>query len=366
MVDMSDDELARWEVAGELPDLPDAEPVDLEVQGEFIVYQSDDGRTRVQLKQVDGTVWMTQVQIARLFETSRTNVVEHAGNIYREGELQESATCRDFRQVRSEGSRTVTRSVRFYNLDMILAVGYRVRSPRGAQFRRWASTVLHEYLAKGFAMDDERLKDPKGRDYFDELLERIRDIRASEKRFYQKVRDVFTTAVDYDPKSALAREFFAQVQNKMTFSVTGSTAAELIVERADSAKPNMGLTSWKGDRVRKQDVTIAKNYLNEEEARELNQMVSGLLDTAEARAQRRLTTTMQDWATFVDSFVALTGGAVLQGRGKTSHRFMETLAHRHYEDFDSARRARELATAEEDHFAEIEHLRQTGEGLDRP
>ena len=367
---MSDDDLdPRWWPVGDVPvlaDDEDGEPADIEVQGEFIVYQSEDGRTRIQLKQVDETVWMTRGQIAQLFETTPQAISHHVVSIYDSQELAPASTRKQLLHVRDEGPRRVERTMTFYSLDMILAIGYRVRSPRGTQFRRWANTVLHEYLIKGFAMDDERLKDPKGHDYFDELLERIRDIRASEKRFYQKVKDVFATAIDYDPKSPLAREFYAQVQNKMTFSVTGSTAADLIMERADPAKPNMGLTSWNGNRVRKADVTIAKNYLTEGEIRDLNQMVSGLLDTAEARAQRRQATTMKAWGDFVDSYVSLTGGTVLQGRGRTSHTSMETAAHGRYADFVTARKARELAAAEEDHFAEIEHLRQTGEGLDRP
>lgn len=248
---------------------------------------------------------------------------------------------------------------------MILAIGYRVRSPRGTQFRQWASTVLHEYLIKGFTLDDRRLKDPKGRDYFDELLERIRDIRASERRFYQKVKDIFTTAIDYDSSSETARSFFAQVQNKLTYSVTGHTAAELIVQRADAAEPNMGLTSWSGRHVIKADVTTAKNYLTQDEIVALNQVVSGMLDTAETRARQRQAMTMSDWVLFVDSFIVLTGGQVLQGSGRVSHGEMKAVTETRYANFDAARRARTLAQADADHFAEIEHLRETGEGLGR-
>ncbi|MCG6204601.1 virulence RhuM family protein [Rhodopseudomonas sp. HC1] len=216
----------------------------------------------MQLRLVDGTVWLTQAEIALLFETTPQNITQHLSAIYQQGELTPEATCKQSLQVRLEGERQVRRTTNLYNLAAILAVGYRVRSARGVQFRRWATEVLNDYLVKGFVMNDERLKDPAGFDYFDELLERIRDIRASEKRFYQKVRDLFAaTSADYDPKAATAKTFFASIQNKLVFAITGTTAAELIVARADPSRPNMALTSWKGERVRKGDVTISKNYL---------------------------------------------------------------------------------------------------------
>jgi hypothetical protein len=231
-------------------------------QGELMLYRTEDGRDTFQLRVEDGSVWMTQAEIAALFENTPQNVTQHLKVVYDEGELSVESTCKDFLQVRQEGGRQVKRTTKLYNLQAILAVGYRVRSERGTQFRRWATTTLNEYLIKGFVMDDERLKQPGGFDYFDELLERIRDIRTSEKRFYQKVRDLFAlTSADYNAKTASASLFFKTIQNKMVFAATGQTAAELIVARADPARPNMALTAWKGERVRKGDVTTSKNYL---------------------------------------------------------------------------------------------------------
>lgn len=349
-------------------DLPggtgDLEALDeVELQGDFIVYRTADGKTRVQLRPVDGTVWLTQAQMADLFETSSQSISRHIKNIYADQELEPDPTIKDLVHVRSEGGRKVERSLSYYSLDVVLAVGYRVRSPRGAQFRRWANTVLHEYLVKGFAMDDERLKDPAGLDYFDELLERIRDIRASEKRFYQKVKEVFATAVDYDPRSDLAKVFYATVQNKMTHSITGRTAAELILDRADPQTPNMGLTAWKGSRVRKADVTVAKNYLREDELSDLNRVSSALLDLAEDRARQRKQTTMADWAQFVDDYLRFTGREVLQNAGSVSRRAMEGQVSRRYQAFDEARKKQELQASEEDHFDEIESIARSGEGL---
>ena len=246
-------------------------------EGELILYRTQDGFAEIQLRAIDGTVWLTQAEMAQLFETSPQAITQLIKAIYSEGELAEEATCKEFLQVRTEGGRQVQRSLKAYRLDMILAVGYRVRSQRGTQFRQWATTALQEYLVKGFVVNDQRLKDPSGYDYFDELLERIRDIRASEKRFYQKVRDVFAmTSSDYDSKSDTAQVFFQTIQNKMMFAVTGRTAAELIVARANAVQPNMGLTSWKGVRVRKGDVIVAKNYLGQEELSELNTTRAGL------------------------------------------------------------------------------------------
>jgi len=241
-------------------------------EGELILYRTEDGKAAIQLRAVEGTVWLSQAEIAALFDTTPQNITLHLRNVQSEGELDVEATCKDRLQVQIEGERGVQRRVRVYSLDAILAVGYRVRSPRGVQFRRWASTVLREYLVKGFAMNDERLKEPGGLNYFDELLARIRDIRASEKRFYQKVRDIFkATSVDYDATEEAAKTFFATIQNKLVFAVTGRTAAELIVARADPAKPNMALTSWKGDRVRKGDITVSKNYLDGKEIASLSE-----------------------------------------------------------------------------------------------
>jgi hypothetical protein len=289
------------------------------MSGELILYTTEDGSTAIKLRAEDGTVWLTQRQMAELFDTGVPSVNENIKSIYNEGELVPEATIREFRIVRQEGKRTVTRDIDHYNLDMILAVGYRVRSHRGTQFRQWATTHLREYLIKGFVMDDARMKEPGGWDYFDELLQRIREIRASEKRFYQKVRDLFATAVDYDPKSDQAQMFFKRVQNKMLWAVTGHTAAELIAGRADEGLPNMGLKSWKGNRVRQQDVVIAKNYLGATEIDELNRIVVMYLDFAELQAMSRKTVTMNEWADKLDAFLAFNERDVLNHPGKISH-----------------------------------------------
>lgn len=324
--------------------------------GEIVLYTTEDGLASVQLRAVEGTVWLSQGEIAGLFATTKQNVSLHIRNILDEGELLEEATVKEFLTVRREGDREVSRRVVHYNLDMILAVGYRVRSPRGTQFRSWATTVLSEYLVKGFAMDDARLKDAPQWDYFDELLERVRDIRASEKRFYQKVRDIFATAVDYDSKSDAAKRFFAIVQNKMLFAVTGKTAAELISARADAGSPNMGLTAWAGARVRKGDVTVGKNYLDGAEVEELNRIVSMYLDFAEDQARRRREMTMAEWADRLDAFLAFNDRELLTGAGKLRKAVADKLAEERYTEFDAARRRAELDAADAADFAAIEQL----------
>ncbi|MGE5512913.1 MAG: virulence RhuM family protein [Bacteroidota bacterium] len=335
-------------------------------EGEVIIYRTDDGADELQLRLVDGTVWLTQAEIATLFETTSQNITQHIRGVYDEGELTEEGTCKQFLQVRQEGKRQVRRTVRLYNLKMILAVGYRVRSPRGAQFRRWATETLNEYLVKGFVMNDERLKDPAW-DYFDELLERIRDIRASEKRFYQKVRDLFAqTSSDYDKTSKTAQTFFATIQNKLVFAVTGMTAPELILARADANKSNMALTSWKGDRVRKGDVTISKNYLTADEVDTLNRLVTGFLEFAELRAKNRQVTTMNDWVAQTDRFVAFNERAVLQGAGSVSHTRMEQVVHERYDEFDRQRRKAEAEAAEREALAELERIEDEARRLPRP
>jgi len=257
-------------------------------QSELILYQTEDGKTKLEVRLQDETVWLTQKMMADLFQVSVPTINEHIKNIYSEGELEFNATIRKFLIVQKEGEREVSRNVDFYNLEMIVAVGFRVRSQRGTQFRKWATERLNEYLVKGFTMDDERLKEGKniGSDYFDEVLERIRDIRSSEKRFYQKIKDIYKLAVDYDPKAEETLEFFSIVQNKLHFAISGKTAAEIIAERADARKPNMGLTFWKGSKVRRTDVTVAKNYLNEKELDGLNRIVTMYLDYAEEQAKR--------------------------------------------------------------------------------
>lgn len=249
---------------------------------DLILYETEDGRTRLQLKLEGGTAWLTQQQMAELFETSKQNVSLHIKNVFEERELLPEAVVKDSLTTAADGKRYQTN---FYNLDVVLAIGYRVRSPRGTQFRRWATTTLREYVVKGFAMDDERLKDPAGLDYFDELLERVRDIRASEQRFYGKIRDLFALSSDYRKDDADAHVFFAEVQNKLLHAVTGSTAAELVLERSNADQPNMGLQSWKGTKVRKGDVTTGKNYLTAEEIGKLNRLVTIFLDQAALRVQ---------------------------------------------------------------------------------
>ncbi|WP_203992145.1 virulence RhuM family protein [Micromonospora lutea] len=334
---------------------------------EMILYRTGDGRTQIQLRAVDGTVWLTQADIATLFDTTPQNITQHIRTIYADGEHQEERTCKQLLQVRQEGSRQVRRTVQAYNLDMILAVGYRVRSPRAVQFRQWATTVLREYLVKGFALNDERLKEPGGHDYFDELLARIRDIRASEKRFYQKVRDVFAqTSVDYDGSSEMARRFFATIQNKLVYAVTGRTAAELIVMRADAEAPNMGLTNWAGARVRKSDVTISKNYLNAEEIDELNRLTTMFLDYAEDRTRRRQQIRMAEWVTQTDRFLDFNERQVLNNAGRVSQADMQRIAHERFDAFDDQRRARELAEADREAAEEFAALEAEARRLLEP
>ena len=307
--------------------------------GELILYQTEDGQTKLEVRLERETVWLTQNLVAELFQTTKQNVSLHLKNIYEEGELTREATVKDYLTVRQEGSRQVKRSVEFYNLPAILAVGYRVRSPRGTQFRRWATERLNEYLVKGFVMDDERLKQGVniGADYFDELLERIRDIRASEKRFYQKIRDIYKLAVDYDPKAEETIEFFKIVQNKLHFAITGRTAAELIAERADASKPNMGMTSWRGAKVRRADVTVAKNYLNPEEMGQLNRIVTMYLDHAEDQAQRHRQIFMRDWREKLNAFLKFNERDILEHSGNVAKEVADRLAFEHYERFDQHR-----------------------------
>jgi len=315
----------------------------LPVQSRLLLYQTEDGQTRVEVRLQDETVWMTQAAMAELYQTTPQNITTHLKAIYKDGELEASATCKEFLQVQPEGSRKVSRSRKFYNLPAVIAVGYRVRSLRGTQFRRWASERLNEYLVKGFTMDDDRLKAVRniGSDYFDELLERIRDIRSSEKRFYQKIRDIYKLAADYDPKAEETLEFFSIVQNKLHFAISGKTAAELIAERADAAKPNMGLTSWKGTKVRKGDVTIAKNYLNAAEIEGLNRIVTMYLDYAEDQAKRHRQIFMRDWRKKLDTFLQFNERDILTHTGKVSKAVADQLALEQYDIFHQHRLAEE-------------------------
>lgn len=318
---------------------------------EIILYTTTDGKANIKLYADNGTVWLTQAQMAELFNTTPQNITLHIKNIYSEGELLPEATCKDFLQVRTEGSRTIQRNQKFYNLDVIIAVGFRVRSPRGTQFRKWANTTLKEYLTKGFVLDSDRLKNPDGRpDYFDELLAQIRDIRASEKRFYQKLRDLFALSTDYSPTDADTRYFFAQTQNKLLFAVTGNTSAEIIANRADHNKQNMGLTSWKGRIVRKIDISIAKNYLTADEIDTLNRLVSLFLESAELRAKMRKTLTLDYWRDSVDKILQGHDIPLLKSAGKISKPAANELAAAEYEKFDARRKADEAKQADEDDF----------------
>ena len=325
----------------------------------IVLYQTEDGRTRIECWFENETIWLTQALMAELFRTTPQNVTMHIKAIYEDGELNEEATCKEYLQVRREGGRKVSRNLRHYSLPVILSVGYRVRSQRGVQFRQWATERLTEYLVKGFVMDDERLKNPPGPgvpDYFDELLERIRDIRASEKRVYLRVREILALAADYDPTVAETQVFFQTVQNKLHYAATGKTAPELIAGRADAAKPNMGLTSWKGGVVRKGDVTIAKNYLQHQEIEELNRIVVMFLDFAEDQAKRRKQVFMQDWKSRLDEFLQFYARGVLPDAGKVSREEADEKAAREYEQFSERRRSAIEAEAELGQIKQLEDL----------
>jgi hypothetical protein len=339
-----------------------------EPTGEIVLYQTEDGRTQLECRFADETLWLTQALMAELFQTTPQNVTQHLKAIYAEGELRPEATCKDFLQVRQEGARQVRRMVRHYSLEAILAVGYRVRSARGTQFRTWATERLREYLVKGFTMDDERLKNPPVEgsgvpDYFDELLERIRDIRASERRVYLRVREIFALAADYDPKRPDVLAFFQTIQNKLHYAATGKTAAELIAERTDHERPNMGLTSWKGDIVRKGDVTVAKNYLNKDEIGELNRIVTMWLDFAEDQARRRKQVFLRDWQTRLDEFLRFNERKVLAGKGRISKADADAMVEAEYERF--AERRRMLLEAEGER-AQQQALEEAAKALPAP
>jgi hypothetical protein len=327
---------------------------------QLILYTSEDGQSQVQLRADRGTVWLSQRQMAELFDVSPDNIGLHLKNIYDDGELQREATAEESSVVQTEGDREVRRAVTLYNLDAILAVGYRVRSPRGVQFRRWASTVLAEYLRKGFVLDDERLKNPDGRpDYFDEMLARIRDIRASEKRFYQKVRDLFALAADYDKTDQATQQFFATVQNLLLYAVTQQTAAEIIIARANPADAHFGLLTWKGAQVGKQDIVVAKNYLTEDEIDTLNRLVVIFLETAELRAKRQTITHMAYWRENVGQIIAANGFPLLAGAGSVSRTRMEQQIAPLFLDYDQRRKAQESQTADEQDEAELKALENT-------
>ncbi|VGO22047.1 virulence RhuM family protein [Pontiella sulfatireligans] len=326
----------------------------------LIIYKTKDGKASVALHARDGNVWLSQSQLAGLFATSKQNVSAHILNILEENELDEVSVVKDFLTTAADGK---DYNVRHYALPMILAIGFRVRSIRGTQFRQWANRHLHEYIVKGFVMDDERLKNPDGRpDYFDEVLARIRDIRASEKRFYQKVRDLFALCSDYDPSDKATQMFFAETQNKLLFAVTGRTAAEIVTDRADASKPNMGLTSWMGSIVRKGDVIVAKNYLTADEIDSLNRLVVIFLETAELRAKNRIDITMDFWRENVDRIIAGNDMALLDHKGSVSRAKMEARSGAKYEAFNDRRKKHDAETAD---AQDLEELRKLEENIKR-
>ena len=326
-----------------------------ENQGNIVIYQTEDGDTKIDVRFVDETVWLTQQQMADLFQSSRTNIVEHIQHIYEERELDEASTCRKFRQVRTEGSRQVTREIPYYNLDMIISLGYRVKSMIATHFRRWATERLKEYMVKGFTMDDERLKKLGGGNYWKELLARIRDIRSSEKVMYRQVLDLYATSVDYDPRSSESVAFFKMVQNKLHYAAHGHTAAEVIYERADADKPFMGLTAFSGDFPTAKDIGIAKNYLTEEELQILNGIVSGYFDFAEVQAMRHRAMHMSDYVEHLDRVLSSTGEQLLVGAGKVSHKQAMEKANQEYQRF----LVQNLSPVEEAYLQTIKEVEKT-------
>ena len=322
------------------------------MSNDMIIYNTEDGKSKISLKLEKGTVWLSQLEIAELFETTKQNVSKHIKAIFEDGELLEKATVNYQLTVQNEGTREVRRKVAYYNLDMILAIGYRVRSLRGIQFRNYATTILKEYLIKGFAMDDERLKNLGGGSYFKELLDRIRDIRSSEKVFYRQVLDLFATSVDYNSKSNEAKSFFATVQNKMHFAIHNHTASELIYNRVDSDKEFMGLSTFKGELPTLNEAKIAKNYLTEKELKGLNQLVSGYLDFAERQAEKEVTMTMKDWIEHVDRILMATGENLLDGNGEISHKQMTNKVEKEYKKYQ----ANTLSKVEKDYLEEIRNI----------
>ena len=324
-------------------------------QGDVIIYQAEDGKTKINVRFVDESVWLTQQQLVKLFDSSKANISEHIKNIYEEGELDEESTVRKFRTVQIEGEREVTRTVAHYNLDMIISLGYRVKSIVATKFRRWATERLKEYLIKGFTMDDDRLKNLGGGNYWKELLDRIRDIRSSEKVMYRQVLDLYATSVDYDPKSSESVAFFKMVQNKLHYAAHGHTAAEVIYERADADKPFMGLTSFSGDFPTAKDIGIAKNYLSEEELKILNGIVSGYFDFAEVQAIRHNPMHMSDYVEHLDRILSTTGEQILVGAGKISHKQAMDKANLEYQRF----LVQNLSPVEEAYLQTIKEVEKT-------
>ena len=327
--------------------------------GKILSYQNEKGDTKIDVYFEDDTIWMTQSAMCDLYQVAKSSISEHISHIFKEGELDPQATVRKFRTVQLEGARQVSRERDCYNLDMILAVGYRVRSNVGIHFRRWASNVLTEYMKKGFVLNDERLRNPRefGADYFDELLERIRDIRASEKRVYQKVKEIFALSVDYDSQSQIAQNFFKSVQNKLEYAATGHTAPEIIAARADASKDKMGLTAFKGAKVRRGDVTVAKNYMTHEEISTLNLIVNMYLDYAELQAKGHHPMHMADWENKLGDFLRFNGREVLQNFGTVKREVAEKLALEQYAQYDAHRRALEATDDVDELAADVKRLK---------
>ncbi len=325
-------------------------------QSQIVLYTTPDGEIKIDTVLRNETIWLPQTAMAELFGVNVPAISKHLTNIYEEGELSREATVSKMETVQNEGGRQVARIKDFYNLDAIIAVGYRVNSKRATQFRIWATSILKEYIIKGFAMDDDRLKKADTWDYFDEWLARIRDIRASEKRFYQKIRDIYATAVDYEKTSEQTQIFFKKVQNKMLWAITGKTAAELIESRGNPELPNMGLMSWQGSLVRKQDVTIAKNYLNAGEIKNLNEIVTMYLDYAESQARLRKTATMEQWSEKFDAFLLFNEHELLTHTGKVKAEVAQRIAEQRYEEFDDKRRAEDALAADREDLQELEDI----------
>jgi hypothetical protein len=323
----------------------------LQTASQLLIYQAEDGKTKIEVQLQDETVWLSQKHLAELFQTSKQNIGQHLKNIFKEGELKENSVVKKFFTTAADGKKYQTS---FYNLDAIISVGYRVKSHVATRFRQWATRHIKEFIVKGFVMDDERLKNPDlPFDYFDELLRRIQDIRTSEKRFYRKITDIYATSIDYDPTLDISINFFKTVQNKMHWAITGRTAAEIIHDRADHSKPNMGLTTWRGPKVRKQDVVVAKNYLNEEELLALNNLVEQYLVFAEGQAMRRIPMHMNDWLAKLDGFLSLNDRDILANAGKISHQMAKELAETEYDRFHKNNLQLEAAQADEEDFEKL-------------
>lgn len=336
----------------------------MENNTDILIYQTEDGKTVIETRMENETVWLTQAQMCELFQKSKATISEHIKNVFEEGELEKKATVRKFRTVQWEGDRQVERNLDYYNLDVIISVGYRVKSHRGTQFRIWATQRLREYLVKGFTMNDDFLKEKGGGNYFDELLERIRDIRSSEKVFWRKVLDIYATSIDYDPNIETSRLFFKTVQNKMHWAATGNTAAELIYKRISAQKPHLGLTNFKGENPKKKEVIVAKNYLNEEELNILNRMVTAYLEIAELQALNRKPMYMKDWIARLDGFLEMTGNEVLQNAGTVSHQQMLKKAEKEYQEYKE-RTQNELSKVEKDFIKQLNKTEKAIEEKDR-